>query len=986
MTGEGIFEDLRAISERVVPVLLHSLWQAGLAALVLWGVLKVTPASKPGRRYGASLCALLAVVMCAAGTWAWMGRQGFIPGKPVVIEVTRFAHEREVVLGPEVKDVMIAASQPAGPVIRQSQPDEVIYPRMGWMQWVALAWMLGAGFGMLRSMRDLAGAGLLIKHSRDVDDPAWLEALSQTCAALGLTRRVRLALSDGVRVPTVAGLLTPVVLIPGFAAPGLTGEALKMILAHELTHVRRHDLWIGLFESVVEALLFFNPAVRWIARQMKVERECCCDEVSARVCDSGPAGYARLLAAWATQEPIQKLGHNDLVMGFDGGVKTRSLTVERMVRVLFPSRSVTRKAPVWALVAGVGAFLMASAATGVMAQTVVKTVVRALTPAERVEVMAKALPIPVTDQERYFSSSPPKLELTVTPAPGKQFTSGALVQFFSQGRYVGEEHGGEAHNSIGLMDRVYDLDRFHGITGWVCIIEKSTGVTVKGPIERNKLPVVMENGEPYVKVSMEVGGGRRRTVRVVDEADAPVARAKVAVMAALRPSRQVQMLGVPHVWETDESGRVSFDVNSSVPVVVRVYAKGRMPATAWIAPGGPDEQKLVTKPAQVTRGRLVWGTTGKPMPNEDVRISSYSLETPTSEYQGLSIRGWIVRQWMHTKTDNEGRFSFDILEEGWRYSLSFGSSIGEIPDVAAGVDLGDVAVGRVRIKGRVIDSDNLLADGKGKVWVRSLAGGIGGGPERVKKSETGELMLDSGEMQPGRVDVMYIGQGRHVKMFDRELKGGEVLEGLEFDIRKALGPQPKTSPVTIKVQVPEGNPAPVGVVRLSPDLDGKGEVWFTAQDKGRKTVMLDQGQRYDTYTGTQFLGFRVLRGASFKVPEDGSAKEVTVELMQAVAVVGKVMTPEGKPWPVFRLRLGIVDDKGKMSELVGSDLESRPQKGEGRFAVDILELGKTYIVKVVVQRSDGVEEVHDLGPYLMTKERSVREGDVVVGRGRVGTW
>jgi ankyrin repeat protein/thiol-disulfide isomerase/thioredoxin len=52
------------------------------------------------------------------------------------------------------------------------------------------------------------------------------------------------------------------------------------MLAHELAHVRRHDYLVNLLQSVIETLLFFHPAVWWLSRRIRIERENCCDDAA----------------------------------------------------------------------------------------------------------------------------------------------------------------------------------------------------------------------------------------------------------------------------------------------------------------------------------------------------------------------------------------------------------------------------------------------------------------------------------------------------------------------------------------------------------------------------------------------------------------------------------------------------------------------------------------------------------------------------------
>ncbi|MCH5375658.1 MAG: M56 family metallopeptidase, partial [Planctomycetes bacterium] len=59
-------------------------------------------------------------------------------------------------------------------------------------------------------------------------------------------------------------------------------EALEAIVAHELAHIRRYDLWVGLLQRVVETLLFYHPAVWWLSHRLDRQRELCCDALAVQ--------------------------------------------------------------------------------------------------------------------------------------------------------------------------------------------------------------------------------------------------------------------------------------------------------------------------------------------------------------------------------------------------------------------------------------------------------------------------------------------------------------------------------------------------------------------------------------------------------------------------------------------------------------------------------------------------------------------------------
>lgn len=115
---------------------------------------------------------------------------------------------------------------------------------------------------------------------REVIDPG--AALDQVFTALreriGWSSKVIVKLSRKVNVPVVFGHLKPLVLLPVALVSKLEVQQLEAILLHEIGHVRRHDYLFNMLQSVIETLLFFNPFTRWIATNIRLEREHCCDD------------------------------------------------------------------------------------------------------------------------------------------------------------------------------------------------------------------------------------------------------------------------------------------------------------------------------------------------------------------------------------------------------------------------------------------------------------------------------------------------------------------------------------------------------------------------------------------------------------------------------------------------------------------------------------------------------------------------------------
>jgi TonB family protein len=184
-----------------------------------------------------------------------------------------------------------------------------------WVPWVLLAWFAGVVVYVVR-----LNVGLIVAHRlKSRDTHAAAEELQRVFEVLrrrlGIARAVRLMHSARVQVPTVIGWLRPVVLIPASCLTGLSADQIEAIFCHELAHVRRHDYLVSVFQSVVEALLFYHPAVWWVSKQVRRERECCCDEMAVEV-GGDVLTYARALSYLEEHRACVP----EFVLGANGGV------------------------------------------------------------------------------------------------------------------------------------------------------------------------------------------------------------------------------------------------------------------------------------------------------------------------------------------------------------------------------------------------------------------------------------------------------------------------------------------------------------------------------------------------------------------------------------------------------------------------------------------------------------------------------------------
>ena len=102
-------------------------------------------------------------------------------------------------------------------------------------------------------------------------------ALTDLCAGPEGRAQARVLLHPDVRVPLTFGWRRPCILLPD-AAVAWNDEQLRIVLCHELVHVRRRDYALLWMVELVRAVYWPHPLVWWLARRVAIERELSCDD------------------------------------------------------------------------------------------------------------------------------------------------------------------------------------------------------------------------------------------------------------------------------------------------------------------------------------------------------------------------------------------------------------------------------------------------------------------------------------------------------------------------------------------------------------------------------------------------------------------------------------------------------------------------------------------------------------------------------------
>jgi len=295
--------------------LLHFLWQGtALAALAAAAMALCRRASA---RYVLGVGALVLMLLAPLATFFYAQQHSGVAdaakSSPLAAAAWSTARGRDAASG----------------AIHQSSSERSFIERsaialsLDGLPWLVEAWLLGVAFFSLRS----AGGFFLLERERrrqsSVVSPRVLEICYTLQDRIGLNRAIDYCECAWLQAPAVIGWFRPVVFLPVTALTGLSEEQLEVVIAHELAHIQRLDPFVNVFQVCVETLLFYHPAVWWLNKRIRAEREHCCDDMAVALCGNA-VEYARaltLMEEWRSA-PVFAMAAN------------RGPLTDRIVRVL----------------------------------------------------------------------------------------------------------------------------------------------------------------------------------------------------------------------------------------------------------------------------------------------------------------------------------------------------------------------------------------------------------------------------------------------------------------------------------------------------------------------------------------------------------------------------------------------------------------------------------------------------------------------------
>jgi len=270
---------------RLAVSLAHFIWQGLVIALLALVLVKLIGRDSSRARYSLYMMSLVAMVLCLGVTYAFVDAPATpTPSETESVRVNAPSVSTREALATEESPRGLPEYEPLS--VGEQDPGLAVGPEArfsgDWQRFVPYAivfYSLGVLILLGRLLIGLQGGQRLRKSSIAVQDVRIPAILTRQARALGMSFTPPIACCQQVLVPTVVGILRPIILLPFSFATGLRAEQIEMLLAHELAHIRRYDPLLNVIQRIIEAVLFFHPAVWFVSHRIRIERENCCDDL-----------------------------------------------------------------------------------------------------------------------------------------------------------------------------------------------------------------------------------------------------------------------------------------------------------------------------------------------------------------------------------------------------------------------------------------------------------------------------------------------------------------------------------------------------------------------------------------------------------------------------------------------------------------------------------------------------------------------------------
>lgn len=892
---------------QVLWTLAHGLWQGVVVALVLAGLLMRLPANRPQRRYWAAVLALAGVVVASIVTWSILDLVPLVNGKASENLSAKTIPHGDGTLDfhgnrNDAADVAIPLSPgPGDPNLALGSEG------FRWHAFFAAAWVFGATLMMVRVAAMVTGARRMVL-GRPTDDARVLQVVERLRVRFHIRRRIEVIPFDGFG-PAVVGVLRPVLLLPASMLTGMPLDGIEAIVAHELAHVRRHDYLANLLQLLVEAALFFNPAVWWISRQIRREREACCDALAVEATGE-PVAYLQAIADWLEQSRGMSRAATMAALAIEGDGNV----LERVRRLLNRGYRPELRASWLALASSLLVSTVALLLLWQGARISVAYAVSLLTPAERIDEL--------DNQREELRPLPAEGAGDVTLSGTVSTRDGRPVPKYLDATLRSWNERESYQRSVHIAPPSFSIKASFGRIR-LAVFAKGYAPVVIGPLETRP-------GETIDGLAVVFDAGFSSRLFVVNGNGDPVANCEVRGF----------LHGIGSVWKGNEFGEVVVEHASSHAYDLTIQAPGYQTLRLTDVTLEADQTKEVVLKQALPSAGVVVNPEGLPIAGATIRRACQIGPGNLGLMDGGN--GALL-----ATTSSDGRFILDSLNDEAIYGL-----LVETQDHGRRLFKGVAANQRDL---RFVVGPDFVLNGRIHGDLKKL--GTRGGEPMVSYSQPisfqGEPNFSSSFSLNGQAFVESDGRFHANNLLPGRLLLNAGDRTIEMEIENQVN-----EIVVDMDEILEGPPLRKVVLRFATPDSGiwpTGQVWIASNDKSHP-----QRDAYETmekgmvtfdayapgmlsYSPKNVVGYWFEGGAFFVPP--GSTKFVyEIRTVPAGAIRGKVGNPDGTI-AADSVHVGVRSiDLPSEVQREQMSINNFPVDAWGRFFVSPLPLGGKYVV------------------------------------------
>ncbi|MBN2180402.1 MAG: carboxypeptidase regulatory-like domain-containing protein [Sedimentisphaerales bacterium] len=917
----------------LLSALLHSIWQGLVIAALLIFHLRTRPAKNANSRYTASVIALAAIVLCGLFTWAILNYKPASkdtalaaptsPPEATTVITSSNSHEQR-----NFTDITTKASEntPAGSV------------KSNWRPVVMSLWLIGVVAMLSRSVYIIVGGTKLQRQCKPLEDEYILNLVEKLRKTLGIARRIRVAAGEHILIPGVVGFIRPILLLPASMVSGVPADDLQAILAHELAHIRRYDYLVNFCQMVVEAILFFNPAVWWISRQIRIEREACCDNAGI-IATGQRIRYAEVLTGWA-----QKLKDTNLkfaaAIGFSKPDESSNL-LERVRRIVVTEHRPHLKVS-WNI-AAITLLLSFAVLLGLWGTTTMTVALagKLLTPQQRIDKIKEIAETHNPQSPEYGPEDKLHLSGTVRTPDGSElpddtrFVVEAYNENHSSGIHLGRPRDGRFSTSVNYYENVLFI------------------VTASGYAPLISKPYHFQPGETVSDIELVFDKGFTSKVKFVNKEGKPIPGTKLKGLYFLPQKNGWSGLQSINEVVSGEDGIAVLEHCIERTAKFDARAEGYQEDVSKdiaLKPGETFVWELAeTEPAT---GVVVSRQTGEPIENAKFHLC----------YKNKPGHGWSFggnsRIIMGT-TDKQGRFALETLNKEWEYTFIVDANNYNRTPIK-GVNMGDrdlrVEMGpELHLHGKILGDINMLETMSRKPIIRwesrysdDYEGVRDYGWENVEVIN-GEGQFTLRNILGKQIEITAGNKTRQIKIENKSI------DDFVMDLKSPFaGSNKDFRDVVLEFEIPEGSPVPEGEIRINtnPKEDNANGIRGTSKMypiKDGKIYLEVPVPGYLSYglnwsQGQRIAGYWIDRTSKIEIPAGDEPYKISIPTHPAGAIYGQVLEADKTLAKDIKLHLIVLKKSPAAERAFFSEVFGHEENESGKFSAAPLPFGGEYAI------------------------------------------